>query len=310
MKNFISIILFLFFAFANCQNPLSDKKKEIATNKEKSGSVTVDGTKLTYKIEGKGIPCLVLETDPAYYSEKLRDHFEMHFINARYSAEDYTPIPPEEYTLNTLFHDIDTLRAAMGLEKFAIMGHSIHGAVAYEYAKRYPEHVSHVIMIATPNNAGPEAYDAATLHWANASEERKSMYEENMANIKESIEQLTPKEAFVKIGSAEGPKRWYDAGFDATAYYERMILNFDLIEQLFGRLFANYTMFKEGEHPNIPTFLAIGKSDYVVPYTLWEGKYDTLSNLTIAYFDKSGHTPQLEESDLFDKRLLEWINEN
>ena len=310
MKNFISIILFLLFTIASCQNSISEKKRENPTNKKQSGSVTVDGTMLTYNIEGKGIPCLVLETDPNYYSDKLRDHFEMHFINARYSAKDYNPIPPEEYTLNTLFQDIDTLRAAMDLEKFAIMGHSIHGAVAYEYAKRYPEYVSHVIMIGTPNKTGSEALDAANHHWANASEERKRLYEENMANVKETLEQLTPKEAFVKIGSAEGPKRWYDADFDATAYYERMTMNFDLVMHLFGELFANYTMFKGEEHPNVPTFLAIGKSDYVVPYTLWEGKYDTLPNLTIVYFERSGHTPQLEESDLFDKRLLEWINEN
>lgn len=310
MKNFIPIMLFLFLASVSCRNSLSEKKKEIATNKEKSGSVTVDGTKLTYQIEGKGIPCLVLETDPAYYSENLRDHLEMHFINARYSAKDYTPILPEEYTLKTLFHDIDTLRAAMGLEKFAIMGHSIHGAVAYEYAKRFPEHVSHIIMIGTPDNTGPELYDAASRHWANASEERKKLYEENMAKIKENLEELTPKEAFVKIGAAQGPQRWYDAGFDATEYYERQTMNFDLVEHLFGKLFADYTMFNDEEHPNIPTFVAIGKSDYMVPYTLWEGKYDSFPNLTISYFDRSGHTPQLEESDLFDKRLLEWINEN
>ena len=185
MKNFLSIILFLLFAIASCQNSNSEKKKESTTSKKQSGSVKVDGTMLTYKIEGKGIPCLVLETDPAYYSDKFRDHFEMHFINARYSAEDYNPIPTEEYTLNTLFQDIDTLRAAMDLEKFAIMGHSIHGAVAYEYAKRYPEYVSHVIMIGTPNKTGSEALDAANRHWANASKERKTLYEENMANIKD-----------------------------------------------------------------------------------------------------------------------------
>lgn len=130
MKKYLLIILCILFAFVSCQNSSSE---------EQSGNVEVDGTRLSYRIEGRGIPCLVLETDPAYYSEKLRDHFEMHFINARCSAEEYTPIPPEEYTLNTLFLDIDTLRAAMGLEKFAVMGHSIHGAVAYEYAKRYPE---------------------------------------------------------------------------------------------------------------------------------------------------------------------------
>jgi len=310
MKNCLLILLCMLFTFVSCRNSPSEREKAIAPAKDKSGSVMVDGTKLSYQIEGKGIPCLVLETDPAYYSEKLRDHLEMHFINARYSVEEYTPIPPEDYTLNTLFLDIDTLRAAMGLEKFAIMGHSIHGAVAYEYARRYPEYVSHVIMIGTPPITGPEAADAAERHWASASEERKALYEENMASIKDSLEHLSMKETFVKLGWAEGPKRWHDADFDATVYYERQTMNFDLVWHLFGKLFAEYTMFKDEEHPEVPTFLAIGKSDYVAPYTLWEGKYDTLPNLTIAYFNKSGHTPQLEESDLFDKRLLEWINKN
>ena len=149
-------------------------------------------------------------------------------------AEDYTQIPPEEYTLYTLFHDIDTLRAAISFEKFEIMGHSILGAVAYEYEIRFPEHVSHVIMIGTPNITGPEANDAANRYWANASEERIKRYEENMANIIENLKKLTQKETLVKIGWAERPKRSYEIDYDATAYYESMILNFDLVEHLLG----------------------------------------------------------------------------
>lgn len=311
MKNTTSLILFLFFALLSCQNTSSEQMKEPTPEKAMSGSIIVEGTKLTYQVEGSGIPCLVLPSDPAYYSEKLRDHLELHFIDARYTAKEYSPISPEEYTLNTLYKDIDTLRAAMSLKKFAIMGHSIHGAIAYEYAKRYPEYVSHIIMIGTPSTFGTKAYaDAVNSLWASAPDERKALYDANMAKIAGTLGGLSPKEAFVKSTAAEGPKRWHDAHFDATEYFERMTMNLDLVGHLFGNLFLNYSMFEEGEHPQVPTFLAIGKSDYVVPYKLWEGKYDALPNLTIAYFEKSGHTPQLEERALFDEKLIEWINKN
>lgn len=165
-------------------------------------------------------------------------------------------------------------------------------------------------MIGTPHVTGLEAAEAAKRRWDSASKERKARYEDNMASIKDTLEHLTPKEAFVKLGWAEGPRRWFDADFDATVYYERQTMNFDLVWHVFGNLFASYSMFKDEDHPGIPTFLALGKRDFVIPYTLWEGKYDTLPNLTIAYFERSGHTPQFEESDLFDQRLLEWLNEN
>ena len=69
-------------------------------------------------------------------------------------------------------------------------------------------------------------------------------------------------------------------------------------------------MFHEGDYPKTPVFIATGRSDYVSPPTLWIGKYDDLPNLTISFFEKSGHTPQYEESELFDMRLIEWIQNN
>jgi proline iminopeptidase len=49
----------------------------------------------------------------------------------------------------------------------------------------------------------------------------------------------------------------------------------------------------------------MGKFDYVDPYTLWKG-FEDIRGLTVKVFDKSGHTPQLEECDLFDRELQGW----
>jgi len=54
-------------------------------------------------------------------------------------------------------------------------------------------------------------------------------------------------------------------------------------------------------------FVALGKYDYVIPHTLWKTSYKEIPDFKLVLFEKSGHTPQLEENKLFDKELLSWI---
>ena len=297
--------------FAACQNDTGDQEKQYSEPIVKSGSVVLNGTKLTYKIEGNGPACLVVGSDPEYFSQNLRNHLQFHFIDARFTAAEYEPMNPEEYTLDMVLEDIDTLRAAMGLQKFVIIGHSINGILAYEYSKRFPEYVSGVVMICSPSTfLSPEYIDAVDNYWTTAPEERKRLFQEKMKALEAALDTLSPREVLGKQVAAQGPKRWHDANLDATEHLKRVSFNMDLGNQLMGNLLSNYTMFNPGEHLGKPTFVTVGKSDYVVPPTLWMGKYDDLPNLTIAYFEKSGHTPHFEESELFDKRLVEWVNSN
>jgi pimeloyl-ACP methyl ester carboxylesterase len=43
------------------------------------------------------------------------------------------------------------------------------------------------------------------------------------------------------------------------------------------------------------------------PYFLWDDRKGILPNLSYNLFEKSGHFPMVEERELFDKRLVEWI---
>ena len=41
------------------------------------------------------------------------------------------------------------LRQALGFEKWAVLGHSFGGFVALEYALRYPQNLSHLLLVDT-----------------------------------------------------------------------------------------------------------------------------------------------------------------
>ena len=52
-------------------------------------------------------------------------------------------------TMENLTADADALRQALGFEKWAVLGHSFGGYVALEYALRYPQNLSHLLLIDT-----------------------------------------------------------------------------------------------------------------------------------------------------------------
>jgi len=52
-------------------------------------------------------------------------------------------------TMENLTADADALRQALGFEKWAVLGHSFGGNVALEYALRYPQNLSHLVLMDT-----------------------------------------------------------------------------------------------------------------------------------------------------------------
>jgi proline iminopeptidase len=53
-----------------------------------------------------------------------------------------------DYALSTLVEDIEALRRALGVPKLALIGHSFGSVLALEYAAKYRDNVSHVIVVA------------------------------------------------------------------------------------------------------------------------------------------------------------------
>lgn len=58
-----------------------------------------------------------------------------------------------DYTREAFAEDVEAVREALGLEQFVLMGHSMGGLNAVEYASRHPDRVSAVVLV----DVGPEA---------------------------------------------------------------------------------------------------------------------------------------------------------
>jgi proline iminopeptidase len=302
----------LFIGFNCCSNSSSEKtgiKNDYSSEKRR---IVIDGTELNCIIEGTGKPALVIGSSvyyPRTFSSDLRNNLKLYFVDMRWFAKNYVPVELDEYNLNTVASDIEKIRQYLNLNKVIIIGHSIHGAIAFEYARRFPDRVSNIIMIGSPNyQSNKQQEDAVSDIWNTASEERVKLMNENWKKLA-AMKGLSPAQYEIENYCLMSPKFWYDPEYDAHWLWQDMTLNTDILNHLYSGVFNDYYMFREERKVPAPTFVALGRYDYIDPHTLWNG-HDNIKDLTIKIFERSGHTPQLEEPEMFNKEILRWLGNN
>jgi pimeloyl-ACP methyl ester carboxylesterase len=65
----------------------------------------------------------------------------------RGTGDSQVGVDPSGYAFPALAEDIEALRAHLGLERFALLGHSAAAVVAQAYAARHPERLSHLLLV-------------------------------------------------------------------------------------------------------------------------------------------------------------------
>ena len=280
----------------------------------RSGVVNVEGATLRYVIEGSGVPTLVLGSAiyyPRTFSRELRNALTMAFVDVRHFVDTESVLLPYEITLETYLRDIEELRREIGFGRMVIIGHSHHGNLALEYAKHYPENISHVVLIGSPPCDIYTTSRAGRQYWEkHASDARKATLQSNRVVLTpEMLEALSQRDAFVAEYVANGPKYWFNASFNATSLWSEVPIDFDTIKT-FRSFFTDYDLSWDPQTMTAPVILVMGRHDYAVPHILWQKALPELKHLTFHLFEQSGHTPQLEEAALFDDMLLNWLGIN
>ena len=303
MKTSVTILIIFFLCLVNGCNEKAD------SSERESGTVLINGTELNYFIEGDGYPCIVVtegEVMAKSISNELKNHFTFIFINARMNVSN--PGEIDKISFDMLIKDVDQVRRVLSLEKVCVFGHSISGLIALEYARRFPQNTSHVIMNGTPPYYNERFLNSRDTYWeTNASEERKMALINKWGNTsKDSLNNLGTSEAGKLSYILDGPKCWYDYNYDATPLFRDTYWDTRVWNQILNNLMTNYDLGK-GDSIEVPVFLALGKYDYLMPFTVWADQKDKIPNLSYNLFEKSSHWAFFEEEKLFSKDVIEWF---
>lgn len=279
-----------------------------------------EGQRPAFRVEGSGIPCLSIGSTTSWpgatLSDTLKQKIKFVFADSRFIGSPRPAEVVQGITWQTFFDDIECVRREVGEERMVVLGHSAIGLLALEYAKAYPQNVTHVIMLATPprgtldtSTLEPEFIPELKRFWENdASEERKALLRRNQSELTpERMAATPPGKAFGIWYIAHAPMLFSDPNYDVSWLFEPLEFDAGVYAHYVGSLLKDYDVAKSLRETPVPVFLALGRYDYGVPYVMWDEVRTASPNLTTVMFEKSGHYPMMEEPERFDRELLAWL---
>jgi proline iminopeptidase len=115
-------------------------------------ALSIRGVSLFVKVIGNGYPLVIMHGGPgADHTSMLSlrpcaDQFTLvfydHRCHGRSKGAEITSL-----TWDNLAADAEALRQTLGFDRWAVLGQSFGGMVALEYALRYPEGLSHLVLL-------------------------------------------------------------------------------------------------------------------------------------------------------------------
>jgi proline iminopeptidase len=114
--------------------------------------VRIDDTRLWVVERGEGFPVLVLHGGPgldhhefADYLDELGNAYRLLLVDQRSQGRS-DPTPEATWTLERMAQDVVMLARAMGLNRYAVLGHSYGGFVALQTAVDHPGQVAATVV--------------------------------------------------------------------------------------------------------------------------------------------------------------------
>ena len=123
-----------------------------------------------YQSIGEGPPLVLLHGGPGsnhkyflpYVLELARSH-RLVLIDQRGSGRSGHASDPRLYTLDAMVADLVAVRIALGLDTFALLGHSFGGLLAQAYAVRHASTLAHLVLVGTASSAKAVNADFARI---------------------------------------------------------------------------------------------------------------------------------------------------
>lgn len=124
---------------------------------ETAGLRTINGTELYVKEIGDGLPIIVLHGGPGWDHSILlqhlaplaADHRLIFFDQRACGRSSIADVDDAEMTIEQMVEDIEGVRRDRRRDRVALLGHSFGGRLALRYALKYPDHLSHLVLMSS-----------------------------------------------------------------------------------------------------------------------------------------------------------------
>ncbi len=273
------------------------------------GRVEVDGTWVTYHIEGRGLPCLVMPVtwglDHILYRSflpLLEDEIQLIFADPR-GVGGSGPVQLEsEFDARTLASDMDSVRNAINIDQWTMIGHSGGGFVSLLYAIQCPERVARLVLVATA---------ASGKYFQQAIWQEKHFQNRFIRKVREAYRQKPSVANFKKILR----EIWKQSLFDAEKivflepYLDESALSLERSKYFSDVEREQFDIRSNLQQLTKPTLIIAGRADPQIPLKYTEELAQLMPHARFEVFDESGHYPWIDEPEKFVEVVKSFLRE-
>jgi proline iminopeptidase len=254
---------------------------------------------LFVEVVGRGYPLLLMHGGPGadHWTmlpfRRLADRFTLVFYDHRCNGRS-EGASVSSMTWENLTADADALRQKLGFNKWAVLGHSFGGQVALEYALRYPDSLSHLVLLDTGGDSRWSQQNAADLL------AKRGLSPEKVELVRRWFNgEFAPKEMFrilMRIGEA---------------YYHHPSLRLLARDVIHGawrtklrpealifagrHLARGWTVMDRLGEITVPTLVMAGRDDFVFPPEHQLELAAGIPNARLRIIERAGHDPHSEQ---------------
>src|SRR5579863_4700298 len=200
---------------------------------------------------------------------------------------------PATYTLDENVEDMEALRRHLGLGPIVSIGTSYGGMVAMAHAARYPEAVSHLILIVTAAHGG-FIQRAQEIVRERGTDEQRAVCETLWTGGFRTVEQL--RHYYAVMGPMYA-RSHHPAAADAGR--ARSIYSPEPLNRAFGPngFLRNFDLRPELPRITAPTLVLAGRHDWICPVEFSEEIARLIRDSDLRVFEHSSHSIRSDEPE-------------
>jgi pimeloyl-ACP methyl ester carboxylesterase len=272
--------------------------------------MSIRDVRLFVEVVGRGYPLAVMHGGPGgdHWTmlpfRQLADRFTVVLYDHRCNGRS-VGAPVTSMTWENLTADADALRHRLGFGKWAVLGHSFGGKVALEYALRYPESLSHLILLDAGGDSWWDQQNAPELLAKRGFSRRKVELARRWFNGQVAPWEFYP--TLMRLGTAYDPHTSFFSAL-RTMFAERRSRGRPQAEIFgFGQLTKGWTVMDRLSEIRVPTLVMAGRDDFVFPPEHQGQLAAGIPNARLEIIEHAGHNPHDEQTAQVMKAVRDFI---
>ncbi|MFQ5641470.1 MAG: alpha/beta fold hydrolase [bacterium] len=269
-------------------------RSQSALYAQRAGTVRSNGINLHYEMSGTGPTLILIEGlgVATWLWERQVPDFSKHFTTVVYDNRGVgkSDKPSGQYSISMMADDLAGLMEALAISKAHILGVSLGGFIAQDFALRYPDKVDRLVLVST-SAGGPDhvpmSPETFAMFLATDSDPRRLLRKKLALAYTESYLQNEDIDHLIDL-RLENPQPQH-------AYHAQIAagVSFNLSEQV--------------EDITAPTLISAATKDLVVPILNAYNLHKKIPNSQLIIYEDLGHQFFVESPRRFNRDVIEFL---